>query len=85
MIIGFATTAAAAVLSLGTIGVAYGWIPWSPLDPVDFSVTTVFLVSMCVAIALMGPGSVSVDARLRGRREIVIPPDVQRSGDDSGR
>jgi hypothetical protein len=29
---------------------------------------------MAVAVALMGPGAFSLDARLFGRREIVIPP-----------
>jgi len=32
------------------------------------------LIVMAAAIALLGPGAFSLDARLFGRREIVIPP-----------
>ena len=67
------TSITAVLLIMGTIGVAFGWIPWSATDPLDPGVSTIFVVSMCAAIALLGPGALSVDARLGGRREIVIP------------
>jgi uncharacterized membrane protein YphA (DoxX/SURF4 family) len=70
--VGFITDVAAVLLSIGTIGVVCGWNPWSGADPAE-RISTVFVVSMCVAVALLGPGALSVDARLRGRREIVIP------------
>jgi uncharacterized membrane protein YphA (DoxX/SURF4 family) len=31
-----------------------------------------------VALALLGPGALSLDARLFGRREIVVPPNPER-------
>ena len=31
------------------------------------------LAIICIALALLGPGAFSVDARLFGRREIIIP------------
>jgi len=34
---------------------------------------TVFLVAICTALALLGPGEWSIDSRLFGRREILIP------------
>jgi uncharacterized membrane protein YphA (DoxX/SURF4 family) len=42
--------------------------------------TTGTLLSIAIALALscLGPGAWSVDARLFGRREIVIPPDPDR-------
>jgi uncharacterized membrane protein YphA (DoxX/SURF4 family) len=70
---GFLTPFAAASLGVGTIGVALGWIPWNDPVGIPAHVSTIFVVSMCVAIALLGPGALSVDARRRGRREIVIP------------
>jgi uncharacterized membrane protein YphA (DoxX/SURF4 family) len=71
--IGFCTAVAAVLLSLGTFGAMWKWIPWSGTKPIEPGVSAIFLASICVAIALVGPGAVSVDARLRGRREIVIP------------
>jgi putative oxidoreductase len=42
--------------------------------PTDFNgLSVVLLVSGSVALALLGPGAFSLDARLFGRREIVIP------------
>ncbi|HEX3543577.1 MAG TPA: hypothetical protein VHT31_03545 [Candidatus Acidoferrum sp.] len=32
------------------------------------------MIVMAAAIALLGPGAFSLDARLFGRREILIPP-----------
>jgi uncharacterized membrane protein YphA (DoxX/SURF4 family) len=79
LLLGLLTTVAAALVSVGTIAIAFGWIPWSLARPIDVGVSTVFFVSMGVAIALLGPGAVSVDARLRGRREIVIPGNTRRT------
>lgn len=76
VIIGLATPLAAALIGLGTAGVALGWIPWCTLDPVGGGVSTIFLVSMSAAIVMLGPGTVSIDARRHGRREIVIPPEA---------
>ena len=70
---GFSTALASTLLSLGTIGVAFKWIPGSDRNGITPGVSTIFAVSMCIAIALLGPGALSIDARRRGRREIVIP------------
>ena len=74
LLIGFVTSLAAGLISIGTVGAALGWIPWSHWDPIGTGVCTMF-AGMCVAISLLGPGSLSVDARRRGHREIVIPAD----------
>ncbi len=39
----------------------------------------VLVVVVAAAVALLGPGALSVDARLFGRREISIPRDRKRS------
>ena len=69
---GFLTPFAAASLGMGTIGVALGWIPWTDRPPLDPGVPMIFVASIGAAIALLGPGALSVDARRRGHREIVI-------------
>lgn len=73
LIVGRHASIAALVLAGGTIGVTFHWIPWCGTQPIDAGVTTIFFVSICIAIALLGPGAISLDAHRRGRREIVIP------------
>ena len=39
----------------------------------SINVSALLLLSQCASLALLGPGAWSVDARLFGRREILIP------------
>jgi putative oxidoreductase len=41
-------------------------------DPFE-GLNATFLIAICTALALLGPGAWSIDARLFGRREILIP------------
>lgn len=51
------------------------------ISPTDLHAIHVCAVLDAVAIALLGPGSYSVDARLFGRRQIVFPHDRTRERD----
>ncbi len=62
LLLGFLTPIAASVSGLG-IAVHLS----------DDGRASVFVVIVAVAVVLLGPGAFSVDARLFGRREIVIP------------
>ncbi len=74
--VGCFTSVTAGLLGLAAMAGAFGWIPWGHMEPIEPKVSMIFVVSTSVAIALLGPGVFSVDARLRGRREIVIPRDT---------
>jgi uncharacterized membrane protein YphA (DoxX/SURF4 family) len=72
--IGFFTPFAALLAGLCFLGTALGWLPavfWT-LHDARLVGTAVIVTSS--AIALLGPGAFSLDGRLFGRREIVIPP-----------
>ena len=78
LLIGFLTPVAGVLVGLGTLGIALGWLPPAARNLFDAKLPTVFAVIMSAAIVFLGPGAFSIDARLFGRREIIIPP-VSRS------
>ena len=67
--IGFATPMAAVLAGLG------GLLASGP--------PMVFMAAIAVSVVLLGPGAFSVDARLFGLREIIIPPRVSREALES--
>lgn len=65
LLLGFVTPIAAALIGLTSLGLAFATTPYSIQD--------LEIVVLAVAIALLGPGAFSIDARMFGRREILIP------------
>lgn len=65
---GFPGGAVHAIIVLTSSGVGEGALPFDRL-------VGLVLGADAIAIALIGPGAFSVDARLFGRREILIPHD----------
>lgn len=72
LLIGFLTplAGAAAAISNSAIGISFLVKPGAILPK---ACTEAELVVMSLAVVLLGPGAFSLDARLFGRREIVIP------------
>jgi len=73
LLAGFVTPLVSAALALGSLATAFSWI--SPPERSIFSsvLPAILVASIAVAIAMLGPGTFSVDFRLFGRREIIIP------------
>ncbi len=74
LVIGFLTPAAGTVAALVGGGVALSFLPLSIPNVLGGVPATIFVILMAVAVVLLGPGAFSLDARLFGRREVVIPP-----------
>jgi uncharacterized membrane protein YphA (DoxX/SURF4 family) len=74
LLVGFLTPIADLLIALDSIGFWLSWFPLSTPKLFDNGLSFFFLMMMAAAIVLLGPGAYSLDARLFGRREIIIPP-----------
>jgi uncharacterized membrane protein YphA (DoxX/SURF4 family) len=74
LIIGFLTALVSALITLGAAGVALSLLPLGAPDLFDTRLADVFAAAILLAVLLLGPGAFSVDARVFGRRQIIIPP-----------
>ncbi len=74
LFVGFLTPIAATVAGTGAIGIGFSLFPGCTTSLFDARLTIIFSATMLIAIAFLGAGAFSVDARVFGRREIIIPP-----------
>lgn len=65
LLLGFVTPFAAVLIGLTSLGLTFWTTPYH-LQELE-------LVVLAVVIVLLGPGAFSIDARMFGRREILIP------------
>lgn len=73
ILVGFLTPVACVLAGLVSGSVAFSWVPAPSVYLFHTTLSTVFLVAITGALALLGPGAFSADARVFGRREIIIP------------
>jgi uncharacterized membrane protein YphA (DoxX/SURF4 family) len=82
LLIGFLTPVASALVALGGAVSAVSWLNGSPSCYLVQGPAIGFLIIMAISILLLGPGAYSLDSRLFGRREILIPK-ASPSAEDS--
>jgi hypothetical protein len=70
---GFLAPPAGLLIGICFLGIALSWFP-APAWLHDVKLVAFGMIISAVALALLGPGAFSLDGRLFGRREIVIPP-----------
>ena len=73
LLIGYLTPFSAVLVALTSLGTALAWFPPPNPNLFDTKLATALVTVIAVAIACLGPGAFSLDARLFGRREITIP------------
>lgn len=79
IIAGYRTRAAAIAAMLAVLAAMILCAGGSVLDKLDIRTTEIFAIVIAAAIACVGPGAISLDSRLFGRREIVIPKSPHRN------
>lgn len=84
LLIGFMTPLAALATALGGAAATFASLPASGRHVFDSAPSAIFALTMLLTIAGTGPGRFSVDARLFGRREIIIPASRPRTKRDCG-
>jgi uncharacterized membrane protein YphA (DoxX/SURF4 family) len=73
LLAGLMTPFVAVLVSFCAVGIALSWIPLPGESLFDSHLAIINLIVLSIAIALLGPGAFSLDARMFGRREITIP------------
>ena len=73
LLVGFLTPVISAIVAFGSLGIALSWFPVIAHTPLGDKSVVLNILVIAVAIILLGPGAFSLDARLFGRREIIIP------------
>jgi len=74
ILVGFLTPLAGVLMVLGLLSELLSVLPASTPNIFDSKSALIFALTMLLAIIGTGPGRFSLDARVFGRREIIIPP-----------
>jgi uncharacterized membrane protein YphA (DoxX/SURF4 family) len=73
ILMGFLTPVCCGLAALANVTINLVRLPSSQAPSLVGSIAHLNLAIVCVALLLLGPGAFSLDARLFGRREIIIP------------
>jgi uncharacterized membrane protein YphA (DoxX/SURF4 family) len=75
LLIGLRTTLASAAFACVKFAILASWVGRPAANTIGSPWETLYGLTIAIAVALLGPGSISMDSRLLGPREIIIPSD----------
>jgi uncharacterized membrane protein YphA (DoxX/SURF4 family) len=73
LLMGFLTPIVSAVAAIGSSTAVLSLLSSIPSEAWRSRMTSVDITAILIALVFLGPGAFSLDARLFGRREIIIP------------
>jgi uncharacterized membrane protein YphA (DoxX/SURF4 family) len=73
LLIGSLSRCAAVVAATTSLLSVFPWFPGPRVGLFETPITTMLAAVVATALVCLGPGAFSVDARLFGRREVIIP------------
>jgi uncharacterized membrane protein YphA (DoxX/SURF4 family) len=73
LLIGYLTPVAGVLAALFCVSSAFSWFPISSPELFKDKLSAAFGAIIVASLVCLGPGAFSLDARLFGRREIIIP------------
>jgi len=73
LLIGFLTRLVAVVATVIGVSILFAWLPKVNAVQAVTPMTAALFAVIALAVICLGPGAYSFDARLFGRREIIIP------------
>jgi uncharacterized membrane protein YphA (DoxX/SURF4 family) len=79
LLIGYLTPVAGILAGLFWVGCAFSWFAPPNLELFAAKLTAALATVIALALVCLGPGAFSLDARLFGRREIIIPSSSPKS------
>jgi uncharacterized membrane protein YphA (DoxX/SURF4 family) len=79
LLIGFLTRFVSMMAALVGVSGIFSWLSGFSPGPLATPMTAGLFAVIAVALICLGPGALSLDARLFGRREIIIPQNPSRT------
>lgn len=79
LVIGLLTRFVAIGAALATLGSIFSLLPITKVGPLVTPTTAALAAVIAIAVTCLGPGALSLDARLFGRREIIIPANLSNA------
>jgi uncharacterized membrane protein YphA (DoxX/SURF4 family) len=79
LLIGLWTLLASVVFASIMVVTSVFWVGRPVENAINSPLVALFAITIAIAVALLGPGSMSLDCRLFGPREIIIPATDRRS------